>query len=402
MHLGKQRIAIVGLSFLVVIFTLAGRLVGEDSRREQTYTDLATFTEVLHLVDTSYVDPVDEDSLMVGAFRGLLSSLDPHSGWLSPDEVEDYLDEDTVRIHSGIEATKRAGYAYVATVRNGSPAERAGVERGDYIRTIDGRSTREMSVLQVRHNLTGASGRSLELNLFGGHEGRNVKVSLAPYDSEPVSASTHPGGVLLLTVQYLDTTTVTAIQEILAQPPEGASQLLLDLRDTVGGGRSEGAALADLFLAEGTIVRLEERGQEPEDVAARPGTVWEGPLALLVNRLSAGAVEIAVAGLKEAGRARILGETTFGDAALQRLIRLPDQSAVVLTVGRYLDPQGRSWGGNGIEPDVTITARRAEASGPEGAAGAPDRPAADDEEDAQLEQALRYLSEGDAALKTAA
>jgi carboxyl-terminal processing protease len=414
MHLGKQRLFIVALSFLVVIFTLVGRLVGDDTQREKTYGDLATFTEVLHLVDTSYVDPVEEEEIMSGAFRGLLSSLDPHSGWLSADEVRDILDEEQVRIHAGMESTKRGGYAYVAAVRQGSPAERAGVEAGDYIRTVNGRSTRDMSILQVRHALSGPPSSVLNLNLFGGQEGKEARVVLVPYEPEPVTVTSHAGGILLVKVNYLAPETVDAVRSALAKASEGTDQVLLDLRDTVGGGRAEGAALADLFLKQGTIVRIEARGQEPEEVKAGPVAVWEGPLALLVNRLSAGAVEIAVAGLKENDRAEVLGEPTFGDAALQKLIRLPDESALILSVGRYVDSSGASWNGDGIEPDVEITSRAAVDSEPDSAADSAPEPEAGtvepeaaheeetDAEDLQLERALEYLAEDRPAEKKAA
>jgi carboxyl-terminal processing protease len=416
MRLGKQRLFIVALSFLVVVFTLVGRLVGDDRQREKTYSDLATFTEVLHLVDTSYVDPVEEERLMSGAFRGLLSSLDPHSGWLSPDEVREIMDDEQVRIHAGIECTKRGGYGYVASVRQDSPAARAGVEAGDYIRTINGRSTRDMSILQVRHALTGPPSSTLNLNLFGGHEGKEAEIVLVPYEPRPVTVTSHEGGILLLKVNYLAEETLEAVRSTLADPDEGTSQVLLDLRDTVGGGRAEGTALADLFMNGGTIVRIEARGQEPEDVMARPDAVWEGPLALLVNRLSAGAVEIAVAGLKESQRAEVLGESTFGDASLQKLIRLPDESALILSVGRYVASGGASWNGKGIDPDVRISSRAAvepatepEADavdaddvGPDATAEEGEAQAEGEGEDLQLERALEYLVETRSGEKKAA
>ena len=113
-QIGRQRIALVLVSFLVVVFALIGRLVGGEEQREATYGDLDTFTEVLHLVNTSYVDPVGDDALMIGAFRGMLANLDPKSGWLSPDEVK-ALDQKEPRIDIGVETTKRSGYAYTST-----------------------------------------------------------------------------------------------------------------------------------------------------------------------------------------------------------------------------------------------------------------------------------------------
>ncbi len=415
MRIGKQRLIVVGLSLIVVAFTLAGRLVGQDRKREQTYDDLATFTEVLHLVDSSYVDPVGEAKLMEGAFRGMLASLDPHSGWLSPEEVKEVLAPARSRLPAGIETTKRGGYAYVVSVRAGSPAARAGVEAGDYIRTINGRTTREMSIFQVRHALGGSPGTSLALNLFGGREGREATFRLEPFRSSPLTVSSRPGGILLARVHYLERETVEALSKALAAPPKGTTQVLLDLRDTVGGGREEATALADLFLDGGTIVKVEQRGATPELLPATTGRAWSGPLAVLVNRLSAGAAEIAVASLKDHGRAQILGEPTFGDDSIQKLIRLPDDSAVILSVGRYMPPKGPAWGAEGIKPDVAI------AAGATPRAAASDQEPVDEEEgeeseaepgpvpqpggpgeDLQLERALEYLARGDAAQKNAA
>ncbi|MFQ5719096.1 MAG: S41 family peptidase [Acidobacteriota bacterium] len=397
--MGRQRIVVVGLSFLVLAFTLAGRLVGgEGGQRDQTYQDLATFTEVLDLVNSSYVDPVAEDLLMSGAFRGMLASLDPKSGWLSPEEVKALSDDDN-RLASGIEMTKRSGYAYVAAVQAGSPAAVAGVHPGEYIRTINGRSTREMSVFQIRHALGGPAGTNLSLNLFGGREGRTIAVDLVPYESAPVSVEERDGGVLLIRVHYLEPETVEAVKLTLAQPSAATRHVLLDLRDTVGGDRETGVGLADLFLAGGPIVEVTRRGAEPVTVAAGTDTSWSGPLSVLVNRMSAGTVEIAVAALKGRERAEILGEPTFGDDTVQRLIRLPDDSALILSVGHYVGPDGSTWSDGGIEPDVAIiagTAATGEAAGEDAGENA------GDEDDDQLARALAHIVESESAEKSAA
>ena len=392
MVIGKQRLVVVGLSFLVLAFALAGRLAGDEGQREQTYRDLATFTEVLELVNSSYVDAIGEDRLMSGAFRGMLASLDPKSGWLSAAEVEELLSDEDGRLLTGIEATKRSGYAYVAAVRKDSPADLAGVKAGEYIRTVNGRSTREMSVFQVRRSLSGPHGTRLSLNLFGGREGRTVRVTLTPFESDPLSVDLRDGGVLLLTVHYLAPATVASIRQTLLQPPAGTRHVLVDLRDTVGGERQDGVDLADLFLSEGVIVRLEERGGEPVAVQAGDDVAWSGPLSLLVNRLSAGTVEIAVAALQSRKRADILGEPTFGDATLQRLIRLPDDSAVILSVGRYLTPDGTTWEADGIEPDVAIPSTVPRSHTEDDT----------DEPDQQLQQAIEHLLEAAGAVKSAA
>jgi carboxyl-terminal processing protease len=395
MPVGRPRTVVIALSFFLVAFAGAGRIVGNGTDREKTYGDLGTFTEVLQLVNSSYVDPVDGGKLMVGACRGMLSSLDPQSGWLSPEEVKSLLADDAPRAGIGIETTKRGGYAFVAAVRAGSPAEKAGVKIGEYIRTIDGVSTREMSVFQVRRAFTGTAGSVVHLNLFGNGEGREVEVRRQMFESPAVSVTRKPGGILLVKVNYLDPTTLTSLRKALTPAPEGTSQLLLDLRNTVSGSKDDGVALADMFLTGGTIVRVESRKEEASAVQADPDTVWKGPLSLLVNPLSSGPVEIAVAALKENGRARILGQPTGGDASIQKLIRLPDQSAVILSVGRYIGPAGASWGGKGVVPDVTISAR------PDAAADG-DEPDAPDGSDLQLERALDYLARGEQALKTAA
>jgi carboxyl-terminal processing protease len=356
MQIGRHRVALVAVSFLIVAFTLAGRLIGDEGQREQTYDDLATFTEVLHLVDTSYVDQVAENDLMAGAFRGMLASLDPHSGWLSPEETQAILEANPDWIDAGVETTKRGGYAFVMGVLPGSPAEKAGIEVGEYIRTIDGRTTREMSDLQVRHGLSGPADAQLHLNLFGDHEGREIDVTLVPYEIQPIDSTLDPGGVLVVTVRTLRPATVTALGELLRQPPEGTEKVLLDLRNLVFGKEEDAISLADLFLDSGVIVRIDERGHDERVVQATDGKSWGGDLALLVNRFSAGAAELVSAALSRNGRAEILGENTFGDASLQRLIKLPDESSLILSVGRYLPPAGDTWHEDGIHPDVTIDA----------------------------------------------
>ncbi|MFQ5767628.1 MAG: S41 family peptidase, partial [Acidobacteriota bacterium] len=291
---------------------------------------------------------------------------------------------------SGVETTKRGGYAYVVAILRGSPAALAGVQVGDYIRSINGESTREMSVFQVRRALTGRPGTMLKLNLFGDGEGRVVEMTLTSFQPSPLTLSGRQGGVFLIKVHYLGPDTLQALERALSAPPKGTRQVLLDLRNTVGGGRQEGIALADLFLSEGTIVKVDERGQEEVIVEATPAESWDGPLAVLANGLSAGSVEIAIAALKENERGRILGERTFGDASMQKMIRLPDSSAVILSVGRYLSPGGESWSGSGVEPDVEIASRDSESQ------------AEEDREDGQLRRALEYLVKDASALKPAA
>ncbi|MCZ6832387.1 MAG: S41 family peptidase [Acidobacteria bacterium] len=397
MRIGRHRAALVVLSFLVLVFTLAGRLVGDEGQRERTYNDLTTFTEVLHLVDTSYVDAVTEENLMAGAFRGMLASLDPHSGWLSPEETRDVLAAEDGRIDAGVETTKRSGYAYVVRIMPGGPADKAGVKVGEYIRAIAGRTTREMSDLQVRHLLTGSPDTLIHLNLFGDHEGREVELELVPYELEPVDATLDPGGVLVVTARRLGPGTVKALDHLLRRPPEGTEKVLLDLRNVVGGQEDDAVAFSDLFLDEGVIVRVDERGQEERVLSARAGTVWDGPLALLVNHLSAGPAEIIAAALGRNGRAELLGERTFGDASLQRLIRLPDDSSIILSVGHYLGPKGVTWHKEGLVPDVPIGDEKDEIA----AEGETDErsPLARSEE--QLQRAVQYLLDQGAVEKAA-
>lgn len=397
MKIGRHRVALVVLSFLVLVFTLAGRLVGDEGKREQTYNDLTTFTEVLHLVDTSYVDPVTEEKLMAGAFRGMLASLDPHSGWLSPEETRDVLAPGDGRLDAGVETTKRGGYAYVVRIMPGGPADKAGVKPGEYIRSIDGRTTREMSDLQVRHLLSGPPGTRLHLNLFGDHEGREVELDLVEYDLVPVAATLDPGGVLVVTVLTLGPDTVKALDGLLRVPPEGTAKVLLDLRNVVGGEEDDAVAFSDLFLDEGVIVRVDERGREERVLSARAGTVWDGYLALLVNHLSAGPAEIIAAALGNSGRAEILGERTFGDGSLQRIIRLPDDSSIILSVGHYLGPKGDSWHKEGLVPDVILDGDDDEAVVDEDA----DERSPEVRSREQLHRAIQYLL-GQGAMEEAA
>ena len=404
MIIGRQRVLAIAASFLVIVFTIAGRMAGGEGKRERTYEDLGSFTEVLQLVNSSYVDEVDEDSLMVGAFRGMLASLDPQSGWLSPAEVKDLLAEDQPRAGTGIEATKRGGYAYVVAIRQGSPAEKAGVHVGDYIRTLDNASTREMSIFQVRRALSGKPGTILKVNLFGDGEGRVVDVKREVFDSPAITTTLRPGGLLVIKVNYLEPPTITALRKSLTTPPGPFSQVLLDLRNMVGGDREDGVALADLFLNSGVIVKVETRKEPQSSIQADAAQAWGGRLAVLVNGMSAGPVEIAVAALKGNSRARVLGESTGGDASVQKLIRLPDESAVILSVGRYLSPGGSTWADKGIEPDVKVLARAAadggaDAGGPGGAPSARPEPGAPD---LQLEGAVEILKRGESATKTAA
>jgi carboxyl-terminal processing protease len=317
---------------------------------------------------------------------------------LSPEETRDILAAADGRIDAGVETTKQSGYAYVVRLMPGGPADKAGVKLGEYIRAIDGRTTREMSDLQVRHFLAGQPDSQLHLNLFGDHEGREVYVHLVPYKLEPADATLEPGGVLVVTVRALGPGTVEVLEGLLRTRPEGTKKVLLDLRNVVGGQEDDAVAFSDLFLDEGVIVRVDERGQEERVLSASAGTVWDGPLALLVNRLSAGPAEIVAAALGRNERAEILGEKTFGDASLQRLIRLPDDSSIILSVGHYLGPKGATWHKEGLVPDVPIVGDESAAPAEEEQTGERQSLTLSAE---QLQRAVQYLL-GQGAVEKAA
>jgi carboxyl-terminal processing protease len=363
----------------VAVGSLLGRVLGDTS-----YGQLAAFNEVVHLVIDHYVEPVNLDRAMAGARLGLTEALDGESAYLEAEELR--LHQQPPRDSDadiGLVLTRRFGFLMVVGSRPGSPAERAGIRTGDLIRTIDGRHTRPLPVPVGQRLLRGAPGSVTRLTVLrAGSEPIEVEVVRERLASTPPRGRVLEDGSGYLKIAEFPPRVAEEVRgEVEALRKGGARTLVLDLRGAAWGTPAEGVKVAELFVKGGLVGKLSGTKVAEQLLTADPGrNAWDRPLAVLVDGGTAGAAEIVAAALLDSGRSPLVGERTFGRAALQKVVPMPE-GALLLTVARYWSPKGAPIHGKGIEPSVTV------AAGPEGDEPGPEG------RDRALEKALDLLKE---------
>jgi carboxyl-terminal processing protease len=385
----RTRLWILGISTPLIVFAFVGGYFGRALAQDGTYSHLRVFEDVMSLVLNNYVEPVDARQAMGGAMRGLAESLDPDSAFLTPAlvsrrEANDFGGPAEI----GLDVTRQY-YLRVVSSRDGSPAARAGIRAGDFIRAIDNRPTRDMSAFEGTRLLRGAPGTKVSLLVIRGnaadpHPVDLVREPAAGPDLASRMAGPSIGYVRLL--QFGPDTPERLKQEIDALAKTGATRYVIDLRSTSRGDIDEGLAAARLFVKSGTLSIRLGRGDQRDPVLAQAtdGAVT-APLALLVDVGTSGPAEVFAAALDGNGRADLIGTGTLGRAARQRLIKLPDQSGLWLTDLRYLTPAGAPIHETGLAPDVAVEPAEIEFGSP---APLPD---------ATLEKAIEHLTASAAA-----
>ena len=354
----RTRLVVLLVSTPLVAFAVIGGLMGRASAREDdTYKHLRVFEDVVSLITSNYVEDVDVDRVMEGAMQGLAEGLDPDSAYLTPAQVTAIERGAVAQAGTGLTLTRQF-YLRVLAVRDGSPASRAGLRAGDYLRAIDGRSTRTMSVVDGRQTLDGPAGTKVTVTILRGSaaEPQDIVVERAPLPTETVTQRIVRDGVGYVRVAaFTGSTADETASALRALQQAGASSVVIDLRGTSDGTVESAVAVARLFVSKGVLVQHEERDKAVEKIEASAGDGSVAvPIALLSSVGTSGPAEVFVAALVDNGRAELVGERTFGRAAEQSLVRLPDGSGLWLTTGRYLMPSGKAISGNGLEPTVAV------------------------------------------------
>ena len=352
------RRVVIWISAPIVTFAILGGLLSSVTAREGTYQYLKIFDDVVDLITNNYVEPVDVAKVMNGAMNGLADSLDPDSAYLSPAQVKQVESGAPLPVGDvGIDLTRQYYLRIIAT-RDGSPSARAGLRTGDYLRAINDKPTREMSVFEGMRTLRGAPGSKVKLTIIRGSASDPHVVELtreAPPVSDVTGRMAGPGVGYLRIAAIGPKTADQAKAQAAELTKAGAASMIVDVRRTSGGQPDLGVALARLFVASGTIAMRETKGLERETIAARPGdgsiTV---PTTLLVDTGTSGAAELFASALLGNKRAELIGEHTIGRAAQQKLVKLPDGSGLWLTTTRYLTPAGEPLHEKGLEPSVIV------------------------------------------------
>ncbi len=356
----KIKAAILVLSFAVLSFVVVGSFGGvHASSNDGAYRQMQVYSEVLSRVQSEYVEDPNIPKVTDGALHGLVESLDANSSYLTAAAYKAYKAHKIEgKGEIGATVSKRFGYADVVSVLPGSPAEKAGIEATDIFESIEGQSTRDMSLPEIRDALAGTPGSTVNVSVVRARRAEPEKVVITRdvVSIPPVADKMLEDGIGYIRVDALNKGKAQEIAtKIKSLEKSGAKKLVLDLRNTSDGEESEGIATANLFLNHGTITYLQGQKFPREAFNADPAkAVTTLPVAVLVNKGTAGAAEIVAAAIMENARGDVVGDKTFGDGSVQKTIDLPDGGALILSVAKYYSPSGKAIQETAVTPNVLV------------------------------------------------
>jgi len=353
-----------------VALVFSGRSLPEVSAKEGAKTnlfeELKTFTDVLSVVKRDYVSDVENKKLVEGAIKGLLATLDPHSGYLDPDFYQDLQVQTKGEFGGlGIEITIKDGLLVVVAPMEGSPAERAGVRPGDVIVKIDGKYTKEFSLVDAVKRLRGPKGSPIQISISRKGASDLIDITIVRDNIAVRSVKSRylgEGFGYVRVSQFMEHTAddlKAALNSL--QKESGLPELrglILDMRNNPGGLLAQAVRVSDMFLKDGVIVYTDGRvdAQKQKFFAHEKGTQPDYPMIVLVNGGSASASEIVAGALKDHGRALVLGTQTFGKGSVQTITPLENGGALTLTTALYYTKSGNSIQARGVKPDIEVDA----------------------------------------------
>lgn len=352
---------------LVAASVFAGSNANAQDPRAEIYGKLGIFSEVLAFIQSDYVTEVDKGEVIEAGIDGMLTSLDPHSGYLNPDDYRD-IQVDTSGEYGGlgIEIIPEDGFIKVVAPIDDTPASRAGLKSGDLLTAINGAPILGRSVNDAVKDMRGPIGTDITITVLRANEDPfDVTLTREIIRPKSVRSEMKDGNIGYIRLSAFNERTTLLLEEALADiatesggRPEG---LVLDLRNNPGGLLDQAVSVSDMFLSGGEVVSTFGRhASNDRRYNAGPGEVFKGvPIVVIINRGSASAAEIVAGALQDRARARVLGTTSFGKGSVQSVMPLgADRGALRLTTARYYTPSGRSIQGTGIEPDIEVAQER--------------------------------------------
>jgi carboxyl-terminal processing protease len=356
----KSKLFVLTCSLALVVVMALGQMgVRASSTNDGPYAQLQVYSEVLSRVEREYVDEPNIPQVTNGALHGLLEALDSSSSYLSPAEYKEFQARSgEKRGGIGAAVSKRFGYADVVSIIPGGAAEKAGIQNYDIIEAIEGKSTHEMSPVEINSLLAGEPGSTVTVSVVRARKAEPQKIVITrDIFANPVATSkVVDAGIGYVKVDWFTKGKSAEVANLIKSlQKSGATKLILDLRNSADGDPAEGIATANLFLDHGTITYLQGQKYPKQAFTAETDkAITKLPVVVLVNRGTAGPAEIVAAAILENARGDVLGDKTFGAGSIQKLIPLPDNSALNLTIAKYYSPQGKAIQDSAVTPNILV------------------------------------------------
>ena len=350
---------------LLATSQIAGPLLAQEADdNTSVYEQLDLFGDIFERIRSSYVEEVNDSDLIEAAINGMLTSLDPHSSYLSPDAAQKMRVSTSGEFGGlGIEVTQEEGWVKVVSPIDGTPADAAGVLAGDFITAVDGESVLGLTLDEAVQLMRGPVGAEIIITIVREDEPEPFDVSIIR-DTIKLTAvrSRTEGKAVVLRITTFNEQTFPNLRDGIAEQVEAAGGfdeidgVVLDLRNNPGGLLSQAVYVSDAFLEEGEITSTRGRSAADGDrFNATPGDLAEGkPIVVLINGGSASASEIVAGALQDHRRAIVVGTNSFGKGSVQTVLPLRGEGAMRLTTARYYTPSGRSIQALGISPDIIV------------------------------------------------
>ncbi|NQZ17947.1 MAG: S41 family peptidase [Bdellovibrionales bacterium] len=351
--------------FTVVAIILGSTFyVGHSSFAEtkDRYLNLQLFAKIMNLVQKYYVDEVDTKKLIYGGIKGMLHELDPHTNFLPPDIYKEFEDETSGRFGGlGIEITVQEGILTIISPIEDTPAWKAGLKSGDKIVSIDGNSTKGLSLAESAQMMRGDKGSKIILGIVreGFKDKKDFTIKRGTIKIKSVKFTDLGDGYGYIRLTSFIENSASDVKKVLkkiSKKNKNVKGIILDLRRNPGGLLEQAIKISDFFLDKGTIVSTIGRDRENKKVvqATATNSMTDFPIVVLINEYSASASEIVAGALKDNKRALVMGKRSFGKGSVQSVVKMGDGSGLKMTVARYYTPSGISIQAKGIEPDVVI------------------------------------------------
>ena len=360
----------LSLGVMTALQFAAPVLAQSSSERSSVYEQLDLFGDIFERIRSQYVEEVDEAELIEAAINGMLTSLDPHSSYMSPKAAADMRVQTRGEFGGlGIEVTQQDGFVKVVSPIDGTPADAAGIEAGDFITHVDGETVLGLTLNQAVEMMRGPVGSEIIITVVreGEDEPFDVSIIRDTIKLTAVRSRVEGSSVVLRITTFNDQTYPNLSDGIAKQVEElggidNVNGFVLDLRNNPGGLLSQAIRVSDAFLEKGEIVST--RGRDPQDgdrYNASPDDLAEGkPIVVLINGGSASASEIVAGALQDHRRAVVVGTRSFGKGSVQTVMPLGGDGAMRLTTARYYTPSGRSIQALGVSPDIIVEQPRRE------------------------------------------